>query len=422
MTRFSHYIRFTICLILGMSFSMVSVAQEMKVVQELDTVDIGALIRLTGEKFPHIEKVSAAGWELVSVTENQALFQIFEPGVYPLPTITGKNGEEIQLISDQNVMVVTLPESVSGDAAVRSIEGPVLVSLPWLVKWRWGMTITGTVLFCLTILLASIRSFGPGLKGAPPASELSVLREEMREVQQIQDADLQFSQSQMMFRKVLGLMGQPQAGSATVTELEQNSVLGAETGKQSTVFALLRSADEKRFGGEPVSSQEAIELRKAVTNLLDETKEKQIPRDQSYWEVYGYSAPAFSRMIAGLMDLVPLTMVFLGLLSWPELLQSLPISPDSMLMTTGTALGLGLLGKSIIEWMGITSSWQASPGMRIMKMAVVSSSPRLWSRPWLSLLASIPAFIGHIGIFSASRRSVPDRLSDTQIRSYRETE
>ena len=419
MIRLPVQLKISFCLMVFMSCLFQGVARDLYVDLEADSVEIGELIKMTGnEAFPQIEEAVSAGWELVSFASDQLLFQIFEPGIYPLPVLRGANEDEIQLVSDQKVLVVTFPKSVTEDAALRTIEGPVSVNQSWLVRSKWILTLTGAISFCLILLWASLRSYGPDQKNPPPGSTLAVLRKELIKIQQDGEPDLQLSNAQMLFRKYLVLMGQKDAGSATIEELETATLLPFGSDETDRIFNLLKQSDQHRFGGAAVGKQEAASLLDDVGKVLRATNEEMIPREEGYGQLYGNPPSPWSRIIAGIIDLLPITLMMLGFLNWPELLATLPWTPTGIGMTILVSLGSSLLGKSMIEWLGITSAWQASPGMRIMRLAVVPTSGRLWLRPWVSLIASIPGFLGHLGIFSRSRQSLVDTFSRSNVRYY----
>lgn len=400
-------------------FLLKAEGKDLSVTFEPDTVEIGQLIRVNPEsKVPGIRSVRTPGWELVSASAEELLFQIFEPGSYRMPILESEAGEDIQLVSESGPLVVRLPKSVEGDAALRTILGPMTIRQGWLVRWRSVLAGTGAVSFAVVLLLAAIRSAGPEKKLPPPPSALHQIRADFETVRKLSDPDQAFSETQVLFRRLLAMAGVSAAASGPIEELAVNTsdILPHTTVEEMLV--ILQRADEQRFNGGAVSSSQVDSLQSAFSTLLRPDVEIRLPKDPSFERQFGSAPGAFPRIMAGLLDLIPLSLLFLGLSGFPELHALLPweLSGDATLILASVLLAL--VCKSLIEWLGTTSAWQASPGMRCLRLAVVTNRRLLFIRAGISLLASLPAFLGHVGMFTRSGLSLVDRYSFSLIRQY----
>lgn len=394
-------------------------ARGLSVLLESDSVEIGQLIRFTAsEPLPPVTEVLTPVWEMVSCADEAYIFQIFQPGSHDLPTLMLASGMEIQLEADLEFVVVSLPASVERRSVPDPIAGPIELPQPWWEGMSVGVSVAGAVLWMMILLIARIKSVGPAFKRPPPPSELARIRGRLEEVTHLTDPDQKFSAGQALFRDLLYLIGIPDARSVPLDDVLAAGRDLPEEHALRQVLDLIRTADSFRFGGQTVSDEGATQLIEQIQHMSRNISEEDILRQPDFEQMYGTNASPIARMIAGLLDQVPILILMTGLLAWPELQASLPWIPDGAGELFLAAGCLSLLIRAGIEWLGITSIWQASPGMRCMNLAVVTTGNRLWMRPWLSMIASGMMMMGHLGMFRPDRLSIPDRVSQVQIRSY----
>lgn len=409
--------------LLSISLLQVSLAQQPSLVIQTDTIELGQPLTVAIKQASFIQQqtLEDGPWEVFKV-ENESLELLsFVEGIHRLPALSYKtsNGNTEIIASDQ-LIVVQLPASVRESESPRAIASPITIPATWLDWTPQLAAIGGAFLWALLWLLATVRQYGPAQKDLPPPTARTIALHHLQHRDKGSPAS-SFSHSQQVFRSYLDDVGIDGARTIPPAELlpaEGDSFQEKESFRE--IVSMIENQDQLRFSGEPVSGQDSEHFFHLVQQFIEQQPSHFRELSDAYLIQYGRAATAPIRILSGWLDLFPIWLTISGLLLWPGFIDS--VAAPEWLTEPLFACLMGIAGalllRTISAWMTITSPWKATPGMRLMKLTVVGQADKKALRPVLWLCASIPLFLGHIGIFGRSGLSIIDSLMGQQIRRY----
>lgn len=407
--------------LLSISLLQVALAQQVKLVIAADTVELGQPLTIRIENGLFTQNTLGPPWEIFSQNETTIVVLNFTTGLHKLPIFRYQSrGQNIDTISSNQLITVQLPATVNESEAVRSIAAPVPIPASWR-DWAPQLTaVAGALLWALVWLLATTRQYGPFIKKSPPPSAKAQALGYLSHLSRENPATL-VSHTQQVFRNYLAGVGISEARTIPPAQLSPLP-WESETGKESfrEIVSRIENLDRLRFTGEAVSGADAQFFFQLVQQFVDHHPEDPTTASADYIAKYGQQATGLYRIIAGCLDLLPSWLFFTGLLMWPGFTEtlSLPSTLSTPIAAGMSGIGLALLLNTITSWITIPGSWQATPGMRLMTLAVVGNTTRNTLRPLLWLLASLPVFLGHLGVFRRSGLSFIDSFLGQQVRRY----
>ncbi len=407
----------------SMTLVQVCLAQPVNLVIEADTVELGQVLSIRIEQgfFTSDLPQHLGSWEVFNQTETTFQLQNFTSGLHRLPIFTyEKMGQAPDTISSTQLIVVQLPATVNKSESVRAIESPVTIPSTWR-DWLPQITaICGAMLWALIWLLATIQQVGPVEKKLPPPSAKAQAITYLAHLNK-ENPTTVISKAQQIFRNYLAEIGMENARTISPTELRQY-LEESEVEKESfrEIVSKIENLDELRFSGEQVSAQNAQELFLLIQQFIESQPADSNHQSSHYVSQYGRQASGFSRALAGFLDIAPPFLVLFGLIMWPGFLETVSISflTSEPISACVTGILAALLIRTITAWMTVPGVWQATPGMRLLKLSVVGNTRGNLIRPLFWLVASLPIFTGHIGAFSRSGQSLVDSFLGQKVRQY----
>lgn len=399
------------------------VAQQPSLIIDADTIELGQAlqVKIDQGEFSDTPLASPGAWEIQHQASDKISLLNFTPGIHRLPQFSYKTAEGStgQLTTDE-LIVVSFPASAEASESPRPIASPVTIPVTWLDWAPQLAAIMGVFCWALIWLLATVKSYGPPQKTVPPITTKALAIQQLRRGIDFSPST-SLSHYQQVFRSYLAGLGWENARTivpSQLSELENDSIQEKESFRE--IISMIEKLDPLRFSGEAVSKEDATHFSGLVTTFVHGQADGLPEPSPHYLATYGRPAAAATRMLAGLYDLLPIWLTLTGLLLWPGFGESLDIP---MLFTTPGPAGLASIAgafflRTITAWLTIAGRWQATPGMRLLNIAVVGQRDNAAMRPLLWLGASIPLWLGHLGIFKKSRRSVIDSLLSQQVRRY----
>lgn len=398
-------------------------AQQAKLTVDTDTVELGQplSIRIEQGRFATDQPSTVGTWEVFSQTETTIEVLNFTTGLHRLPVlryekVTGGS----DTLSSTQLIVVQLPLTVQESESARAIAVPVTIPPSWRDWAPQFAAICGACLWALIWLLATVRQYGPANKLSPPPSAKVQALSQLDRLPKTEPATL-VSHAQQVFRTYLAGIGIAEARTTPAAELNlllEESEIEKDSFRE--IVSKIGNLDGLRFSGEAISGQDAKNFFELIQRFIDNQPPDSRNLSAEYLVQYGQGASGFSRIISGCLDLFPVWILFSGLLLWPGFVESvsIPTILSEPFITCLAGIAATLLLRTVTAWITVTSHWQATPGMRLMSIAVVGNGRNKALRPLLWLLASMPVFIGHIGVFSRSGHSTVDRFMGQQVRRY----
>lgn len=409
------------------SLLQVCLAQQASLVIEADTIELGQAlsIRIEQGTFSPNQSNNLGPWEIFSQTETTIEVLNFTTGLHRLPVFSyEKTNKNTDTISVNQLIVVRLPATVKESESVRAIASPVTIPSTWR-DWAPQITaISGALLWALIWLLATIKQYGPAEKRLPPTTARAQALVDLAHLNKENPATI-ISEAQQVFRNYLAGIGMKNARTIPAGEFRQlleESAIEKESFRE--IVSKIENLDSLRFSGISVSTQDAHNFFLLIQQFIDQQPVDSKKTSPEYISKYGRQASGVTRILSGCLDLIPPALVFSGLLMWPGFAESVsaPTIFSGPIMVCLTGISAALLIRTITAWMTVSGPWQATPGMRLMKLAVVGKVQVHALRPLFWLLASLPFFIGHIGVFSRSGQSFIDTFMSQRVRQYpRET-
>lgn len=405
------------------SLLQLCLAQQARLIVEMDTLELGQplSIRIEQGRFATDQPSTVGPWELFSQTETTIEVLNFTTGLHRLPVLRyEKAGGGSDTLSSTQLISVRLPSTVQESESARAIALPVTIPPSWRDWAPQLAAISGACLWALIWLLATVKQYGPANKTIPPPSAKVQALSQLDRLTNTDPATL-VSHAQQVFRTYLAGIGIVEARTTPAEELnlllEESEI---EKGSFREIVSKIENLDSLRFSGEAVSDQDAKIFFQLIQGFIDNQPTDVRNSSAEYLAQYGQEASGVSRALSGCLDLLPVWVLSSGLLIWPGFVES--VSIPSMLSEPFAACLAGiaamLLLRTITAWITVIGPWKATPGMRLMNLAVVGNSRNNALRPLLWLFASLPVFIGHIGVFSKSGRSAVDRFMGQHVRRY----
>lgn len=405
------------------SLLQVSLAQQARLVVEADTIELGEPleIRIENGAFSSEQPTGNGPWEIFSQTETTIALLNFTTGLHRLPVFRyNKLNGAADTIGANQLIIVQLAATVQESESVRAIAVPVTIPSSWRDWAPQLAAICGVFLWAVIWLVATVKQYGPSHKKLPPPSPRAQAQDQLQLLNR-EDPPTTISLSQQVFRNYLASLGME--GARTIPPAELNRLLEAsdlEKEPFGEIVSKIENLDGLRFSGEAVSGQDAQSFFRLVQQFIESQPQESSTFSAEYIAQYGQRASGFSRIVAGCLDLFPAWILISGLLMWPGFTASVSLTEafSEPLLACLTGLAAAVLLRTAAAWMTISGTWKATPGMRLMTLAVAGKSKHEALRPLLWLLASLPLWMGHLGIFSRSGISIVDSFMGQQVRKY----
>ncbi len=419
-------------LIIQLGFSLpVSIAQRSYEVTQ-DSILIGEplQVELSPGSLEEISRDLLGPWEVWKVVDQTLFLITFQEGIHPLPPLPVMNAAgRIDTLRTTDVVVVS--RSAPGDQeAPRPIKALVALPVSWLEWLPIGLMAFGLLLLSLLWLMGFVRSYGPSTKNLPPPSAIAMATQRLEFIAGINSQSEKYSLLQRTLRYFLHEHFQIPAISVAAGELEGlEKPIGFPAVSFAQLVASMKARDAQRYAGSEPSTEQIDTFRRQLAEFFEESQPFGVVNRLQFLQAYGRMADPGRRMLAGITDLLPMTCLMMGGLLWlgqsfvgfEEGGEMWSAEMFARPLVAGTlSLLAALVLRSLLAPITDQGPWQATPGMKLFRLARVphfsEKSPRPFGLYWL--LASLPLFLGHVGIFSKHRESWVDRMSRSQVRHY----
>ena len=385
--------------------------------ESMDSLLIGAPIFLASSSVsPSVQAGNQLGmWEVWQVTDSGIWLISFQEGMHALPAIPLSGSDSLR--SDRVIRVV-MPQITEENSAAMPIEEIVPVPLSWIDWLPQVLAGLGAIAWALVWLGGIVSRYGPTKRRLPPASPYAVAQAKLASIQESSSQSEKYGQTKAILTAYLSEQFDLPVKSSSVNELSGLPYpAGFPTQDFQSLLSIMKTQDMARYAGGSPDAATVQQFRALSTKLIEGTKNLRVRDVKRELHLYGQAAGVIRRVIAGLLDLLPPFALVFGLLEWPGLLANLEDgwNSPSHIWALGIALIAAMVIRTVSALFTETTSWAATPGMRCLRMAVV---PQQNIRPWAWLLASLPLFLGHVGILFSSDKSLADLLSRSSIRHY----
>lgn len=342
-------------------------------------------------------------WEVWEITENSLTISTFSEGYVPLPAIPVRAGGRIDTLRFDKGVWISLPKVPdSKPAPIRDVLPMTEPGLPWLAP---VMALLALLLAAANALLAASQKLGPMPKSPPPVPPATYAARAIVSLrEQISHPD-SFERARRILRRYLTEQFLLPAQSLPDAELRGLALpAGVKPELLLPMFQVLESASVRRYVGEPATQSDTRVLVEGLEKLVAATSSLRQREGTAYLMEEGLPASWGRQWLASQFDFLPVWLGTLALVFWLfPAWSTWPATEIALLLSASWAIGLVL--KGLLTLVMTSSSWQATPGMKIWRLVLaVGKEATVLQRVPAALKASLPFGLGHF--FNGQRKNV----------------